>query len=213
MLSRPLLRSMGVLAVTAWTLALLPTMAGASLPVRALLAASFGALIGYCANRLAIWLLFNPVEPIRIWRLEIQGIIPKKRDVLASRVADVIATDILRGEDVERLLKGAGRSAVDELLLEQLSRLPLPPGLAEKVLEISRAASMALARELMARAANSIDLRAFVVEKACSLDPRDFSRLFHKAVGKELRWISFYDACLGAFLGLLESVLFSLLGL
>ena len=180
-------------------------------PLKPLTAMAFGALIGYCANRLAIWLLFNPAEPVRVWRFEFQGLIPKKRAVLASKVADVIASDILSEDEIERLLRGAGERAMEDAIQERLALLPVPPGLAGRLTSPLCSIATAAAKGLMVRAANAIDLKSFVVEKANSLDPRDFSRLFHKAIGKELRWISLNDAMLGALMGLVESVLFSLL--
>lgn len=70
---------------------------------------AFGALIGYCSNRLAIWLLFNPAEPVRIWKLEFQGLIPKKREELAFKLADAVTGDILSEKDVQNLLGETGK--------------------------------------------------------------------------------------------------------
>ena len=182
-------------------------------PLHVLLAVSFGACIGYSANRLAIWLLFNPAEPIRIGRLTIQGIIPKKRAALASKLADIITSDILEETEVEALLRGAGEKAIRRALLKRLPIPPLPLRLAERLVEGASTALTQAAGELMVEVANALDLRRFIVEKVVSMDPRELNDIFHRAIGKELKWISLNDALLGAIMGLVESVLFALLGL
>ena len=180
-------------------------------PLHALIAVCFGAVIGYCANRLAIWMLFNPPEPIRFLGLEFQGLIPKKRAVLAERVAEIIAADILSEEEIEELLKGAGEAVVREAIYERLSQVPLPPGLLDELVDLAASAATRASRDIAVKMARAIDVRAFVIEKANSLDPRGFSSMFHRAVGKELRWISLWDSMLGATMGLVEALLFSFL--
>lgn len=86
----------------------------------------------------------------------------------------------------------------------------LPPGLADRLSSPVSSVAVNVARGILVEVARALDLKDFMVEKARSLDPRDFSRLFYKALGKELRWISLWDSMLGATMGLLESLLFSL---
>ena len=191
--------------------AALAVFSGSGLPVSLIKVFSgmaFGALIGYCSNRLAIWLLFNPAEPVRIWKLEFQGLIPKKREELAFKLADAVTGDILSEREVQDLLGETGEKVIRELVHEKLM-LFLPPGLADRLSSPVSSVAVNVARGVLVEVARALDLKDFMVEKARSLDPRDFSRLFHKALGKELRWISLWDSMLGATMGLLESLLFS----
>ena len=74
----------------------------------------FGALIGYLANRLAIWLLFNPVRPVRIWRFRLQGVIPKKSEEIVERIAFLTAERVINAEDITK--------AVSEALEEEITK-------------------------------------------------------------------------------------------
>ncbi len=80
----------------------------------------FGALAGGLTNTVAIWMLFHPYEPPKLFgkRLKrIQGAIPKNQARLASTVGRTVGGRLLTGEDLAAAVSApAFREAFDEQL-------------------------------------------------------------------------------------------------
>ncbi|MEA2480077.1 MAG: hypothetical protein QOJ07_1999 [Thermoleophilaceae bacterium] len=86
----------------------------------------FGVLIGYATNWLAIWMIFEPIEPRRILGFRWQGLFLKRQDevseVYAKIIADEVVTlrhiahELLHGPSADRtraMIESAMRPAVD----------------------------------------------------------------------------------------------------
>lgn len=114
--------------------------------IRVLLTIGFGALAGGTTNAIAVWMLFHPYEPPRLFgrRLDLlQGAIPKNKGRLAVAMGRTVGTKLLTPEDLTRTLsEPAFRNAFDQRLgafidriFEEergsLSTLVPPPALAE----------------------------------------------------------------------------------
>jgi len=88
--------------------------------VRALVAIGFGALAGGITNSVAIWMLFHPYEPPKIWRWRInffQGAVPKNQPRLAAAIGRTVGNRLLTPEDLtETFAKPEFRGAFDERL-------------------------------------------------------------------------------------------------
>ncbi len=80
----------------------------------------FGSLAGGITNSIAIWMLFHPYQPPRLFgrRLRaLQGAIPKNKARLAAAVGRTVGTRLLTGEDLARTVAEPGfREAFDERL-------------------------------------------------------------------------------------------------
>ncbi len=80
----------------------------------------FGALAGGVTNSLAIWMLFHPYEPPRLFGRPLralQGAIPKNKARLAAAVGRAVGTRLLTAEDLARTAAEPGfRAAFDERL-------------------------------------------------------------------------------------------------
>jgi uncharacterized membrane protein YheB (UPF0754 family) len=88
--------------------------------LRTLLTIAFGALAGGTTNAVAVWMLFHPYEPPRLFGRRIrmlQGAIPKNNDRLASAMGRTVGTKLLTPEDLARTLSEPSfRQAFDERL-------------------------------------------------------------------------------------------------
>ncbi len=58
------------------------------------------ALIGYITNVLAIKLLFWPREPVKILFLDLQGLLPKRREQLADSIGMLVENELLSAADL-----------------------------------------------------------------------------------------------------------------
>jgi uncharacterized membrane protein YheB (UPF0754 family) len=89
--------------------------------VRALITIGFGALAGGLTNSVAIWMLFHPYEPPRLfgrWPLRFfQGAVPKSQARLAAAIGRTVGNRLLTPEDLTgTFAEGEFRDAFDEKL-------------------------------------------------------------------------------------------------
>jgi uncharacterized membrane protein YheB (UPF0754 family) len=107
----------------------------------------FGAIAGGATNAIAVWMLFHPYEPPKLFgrplRL-LQGAIPKSKARLASAIGRTVGTKLLTSEDLARTVaQPAFKEAFDErlgafirsLIDEDRTSLSgmLPPALADEL--------------------------------------------------------------------------------
>ena len=88
--------------------------------LRSLLTIGFGALAGGITNAVAVWMLFHPYEPPRIFGRPIrsvQGAIPKNTGRLAAAMGRTVGTKLLTPDDLARTLaEPSFRATFDERL-------------------------------------------------------------------------------------------------
>jgi uncharacterized membrane protein YheB (UPF0754 family) len=73
-----------------------------------------GALSGGITNAVAVWMLFHPYQPRGVWRLKLQGAIPKNRARLAKSIGRTVGQRLLTEQDLARQLSAPGlREAFD----------------------------------------------------------------------------------------------------
>ncbi len=89
--------------------------------LRALIQIAFGAIAGGVTNTVAIWMLFHPYEPPRVfgrWTLRfLQGAIPKNQPRLAAAIGRTVGDRLLTPEDLTRTFANQEfREAFDERL-------------------------------------------------------------------------------------------------
>lgn len=86
----------------------------------ALVVIVFGAFAGGLTNTVAIWMLFHPYEPPKIWRWHInffQGAVPKNQPRLAAAIGRTVGSRLLTPDDLTETFADAEfRDAFDERL-------------------------------------------------------------------------------------------------
>ena len=86
-----------------------------------------GAVIGGVTNVIAIRMLFHPFKPYYIFKMRIPftpGLIPKRREEIATKIGQVIE-EHLKTESVilQKLNEPNTREAINDLVIKQLSKL------------------------------------------------------------------------------------------
>jgi uncharacterized membrane protein YheB (UPF0754 family) len=89
--------------------------------VTAIVTILFGALAGGLTNTIAIWMLFHPYTPPRLfgrWPIRwLQGAVPKNQGRLAAAIGRTVGNRLLTADDLTRILSAEEfRSAFDERL-------------------------------------------------------------------------------------------------
>ncbi len=165
---------------------------------------AFGAAIGYIANRLAIWMLFHPINPIKIGPITVQGIFPKKKRAVTERIASVISERVVTRNEIMNIVREAIESRANGNI-PIVSKLT-PPMLKSITESFLRYIFLGVTNSFLGGAKDEIDVREYILRKFDEVDDKEFEEMFLKAVGKELKYISLNDALLGALIGALEVV-------
>ncbi len=187
-----------------------------------------GALIGWVTNYIAIRLLFRPLEPLRLPFLgaNLQGLIPKRRAQIADKVGHVVAEQLFSMDELsERLDMPALQKEVDKQVRQVVGswcgeKMGLLPGAVRhycsNYLVDTVAAEMAahfpgMARSLLAKMREQVDVQQVVAEKINSLALDEVEKLVVDVARRELKQIERLGAVLGFLIGLLQSLLLHLL--
>ena len=156
-----------------------------------------GALIGYATNRIAIKMLFRPLEPKYLvrWRIPLTpGVIPRNREELAASIGTAVGGELLSKEAIRDYVDDPElRSAVEGMI-------PRPLGFSKPVL-------IRVLRALLGELRKRIDVPKLVEGRVNEYDIHDMERMILDVTERHLRWISWFGAILGALVGCLQLVL------
>ena len=67
-----------------------------------LLMGIIGGIIGYITNKLAIKLIFRPINPVKIpiLNIEVLGLIPKRKNEIAIKIGEIIQDEFISVDDI-----------------------------------------------------------------------------------------------------------------
>ena len=88
-----------------------------------LLMVFIGGMIGYITNKVAIKMLFRPINPVNILGIKFQGVFPKRKDEMAESLADTIEKELLSMDAIfEKLLTQDTKDELKTYLKDTLSK-------------------------------------------------------------------------------------------
>ena len=185
------------------------------------------AFIGWITNFIAIKMLFHPRRPVQIGSLTVQGIFPKRQKALAMNLAAVIEGELLSHDDIRQAMQRPEFSArlkdrildgFSEFLSTRLGGLNpmiamfLDGPMMEKIKglldkELDRIVP-GLLETATGELENSLDFRRIIQDKIENLSMERLEILLMSIMAKEFRFIEVVGAVLGAFIGLIQGLLF-----
>lgn len=188
-----------------------------------------GALIGYATNRLAVRMIFRPIEPRRVLGMKFQGLIGRRQDELAKSIGAVVGDHLVRHEDLAGALDAVDLEGVVDKAFErglapkidELRKLPLVGGFLtdDRVTDLRKHAVQGVVkhREELAGALQrglekGVDVHQLVESKVAAFPVATIERLVLSVASKELRSIEILGGVLGGIVGLAQAVLLHLLG-
>jgi len=183
----------------------------------------FCALIGWFTNKIAVKMIFYPIEPVQTMGLRFQGVLPKHNAHFSREMALVVSTDFMTtSEMVERLdieeLKETVRPIIDRVFAEVVEDLkdsltgPQQAMMSNSVIEAARAqVEKELEKELPSymeqvgkKADQMVDLTEFVTRKLIEPGPAKVVELISHLGRKELKFIEYYGGIFGFLIGLVQ---------
>lgn len=180
-----------------------------------------GGAIGWLTNWLAIRMLFRPRRPWRGPGLVVQGVIPRRREELAERVADAIERDLFSHDDIREAVldpeyQAALRARVEDHMRDYVGeKLAQTPSLVRKMVgrrfvdKLARGAADEVMRyvpDLLEGAARDLesrfDIRTVIRQKIDAFDLERLEALVLGIAHRELRFIEILGGVVGALVGL-----------
>jgi uncharacterized membrane protein YheB (UPF0754 family) len=193
---------------------LLEPMAWIAIPV-------LGGVIGYGTNRLAVKMVFRPIEPVNILGLRVQGLVGRRQADLAENIGRVVGDHLLEHDDIVAALEMVDLEqligdAIDGGLgpkLAELRRMPLIGGfltderigeLRESVVRGVLANKEGLIESFEKAIEQGLDISEIVAKKVSAFPVERLEELVLAVASQELRAIEVLGGVLGLLIGIVQ---------
>ena len=183
------------------------------------------AVIGYVTNYIAIKMLFYPRTPVNLLLFKVQGIFPKRKSLLARRMARLVAEELLSMEQLKEEIdrqatQGEIRVAIEEevesYLRTKISALnPLLQTLIndhriiqlrDKICIEIESFIPRITHQFFSRL-DMVNLENMVFEQVVSFTSDKLEDMMMSVIQKELRFIEWAGAFLGFTIGIVQVLL------
>ena len=182
-------------------------------PIKYLSIPIAAAFVGYITNYLGVWMLFYPIEwsgvTIKRWQnqpfgiLGWQGVVPAKRNKMASTMVDVTISRLLKVSEVflkldPKIMAGILTNTVKDAVFGGLVPLPVLRHFLESV-----------AKDTIKRIETLVDVKKLVVS-GLTTNPKTLGAFFQKVAARELSFLVTSGAYFGFLLGIVQMVQLSI---
>jgi uncharacterized membrane protein YheB (UPF0754 family) len=186
-----------------------------------------GVVIGYVTNLVAIWMIFEPVDPRKVGRFTVQGLFLKRQPQVAEVYAGIIAEDIVtlqnignellhgrRADRTRQMIETALGPAVDGAVGPARPALRVAMGTREydairqSVATETVDSTMRPLTDPEFNREQSGRVRELITGRMREMAPRDFSEMLRSAM-REDEWLLYlHGAVLGFGAGLVHLAIF-----
>jgi len=186
-----------------------------------------GGLIGWITNKVAIKMLFRPVNPVKILFFTIQGVFPKRKDIMAISLADTIETELLSKEVIfDKILNDENMANIkndimDTLLEKIIEKIPsmfrmfLGNDVDRMLKEFLEKEGDEIFDELINKfketGLENLNIREIVIERINALDFIEFEKIIFGLMSRELKHIEVIGLILGSLIGVIQYIVTILL--
>lgn len=195
------------------------------LVVKVLVFALIGALIGWITNLIAIKLLFRPFYPIRVpvLNFSIQGLIPKRRDEIASSIGNVIEQQLLSFDElVDKVMEDKNisqikttiKNKINEVIRDKLPSI-IPSFLKNMIYSYiddfiekdGDAIINDLIRKNIDKASKDISISEIIEDKIKAFEIEKIEEIIISIAKTELKHIEILGGVLGFIIGVVQGIL------
>lgn len=189
--------------------------------IRLLLMIVIGGFIGWVTNKVAIKLLFRPVNPVKFLFFRFQGVFPKRKNEMAISLADTIENELLSKEVIfDKILNKENldeiKANLKETLKVKISEI-IPSMVKMFMNNVDQMVSDFIEKdgdkifdemidEFQKTGLEKLNIREIVKERIDELDFVEFEKIIFGLMSKELKHIEIIGLFLGAFIGVLQFV-------
>lgn len=176
-----------------------------------------GGMIGWITNKVAIKMLFRPVNEFKFLFIRIQGVLPKRQKEIAKSIGETIEQEFLSKDDIIKNLLTEetieqGKEQLKVVLGKKIKEI-VPPmalmllGNIDKIINdfIDKEGETML-NQLVEKFNDGdlLDIAGIIEEKVNALDFSEFEDLVYKIMDKELKHIEYVGLFLGLIIGAIQ---------
>lgn len=179
-----------------------------------------GGMIGWMTNKIAIKMLFRPVNPKKILFFTFQGVFPKRKDVMAEKLAVTIESELLSKENLMNSMFGPNSQAdikaqLTEILLgaikgkiPPMAKMLLGENIEETIKDYLLKHQDELFDQLMdvikEKGMSSVNVKQLIQTRIDELDFVEFEEIIFGLMKKELKHVEIIGLFLGAMIGVIQ---------
>lgn len=185
------------------------------------------AIIGWLTNFIAIRMLFRPHNPVNLGLFTLQGLIFKRKEILARRIAETVEVHLFNKEDITKSLNSDTSRDFSNLIGQKIETFinerlfafnPMIAGflnneLKEKIKEVlvSEIISLipSIGQKMEDIVEKSIDIENIVYKKINDFDFAKLENIILSIASRELKAIELWGAVLGFCIGCFQVFLIS----
>jgi hypothetical protein len=179
----------------------------------------FGVIVGWTTNLLGMWVIFEPVDPVKVGPFTLHGLFLRRQRQAAEVFARIIADDVVtmgnvgdflvngpRGDRTEQMIREAMLPAIDRAAgpLRGLARVAVGVREYDTITQAFARASSDQAMPAFQDAdfgrEQSENIRKLVAERTKELPCRDYVDMLRSAI-KEDEWMLYLHGALMGFVG------------
>ncbi len=187
-----------------------------------------GAGIGYATNVIAIVMLFRPYKPIKfpLIKWQLHGLIPKRREEIAKSIGETVKNELISMEEInsqlltdenKRKLVDAIKAKVKTVVAEKTESIPFGLGsvvsnMVDDIVEVELTIFIYdQSEEMINDMTKDIDIGLMVEDKINQFELKKIEDIILKVASRELRHIELLGGILGAFIGLIQGIIVTLI--
>ncbi len=187
----------------------------------------FSTFIGWFTNFLAIKMLFHPKKKVNLFFFSLQGIFPKRKKILAEKLASMVSASLLSEEEIKKkILEGHINdefliqevdSHLDKFLKEKINhKFPMLSmfinddiirSIKEMILEEFTTILPELKKKVVDKAFERVNVKEMVEEKVNNFSLNDLENLLFSLLKKEFKFIEISGGVLGFLIGVMQLIL------
>ena len=187
-----------------------------------------GAGIGYATNVIAIVMLFRPYKPIKfpLIKWQLHGLIPKRREEIAKSIGETVKNELISMEEInsqlltdenKRKLVDAIKAKVKTVVAEKTESIPFGLGsvvsnMVDDIVEVELTIFIYdQSEEMINDMTKDIDIGQMGEDKINQFELKKIEDIILKVASRELRHIELLGGILGAFIGLIQGIIVTLI--
>ncbi|MCO5249602.1 MAG: DUF445 family protein [Chitinophagales bacterium] len=182
------------------------------------------AFIGWITNVIAIKMLFYPRRPRKIIFFTIQGIFPKNKKRIATKLGNVVQRDLINFNDIKGKLKDGDSLdnvkeeiaiKVDEVLRGRLEKMKISNIVPEQIVKSTHKAIVSqIERELpnfidtaLTKVESKLNIHDIVVSKVENFSDEKLERMLLDITAKEFKFVEVLGGVLGFIIGIFQLIM------
>lgn len=189
-----------------------------------------GTFIGWVTNYIAIKLLFRPYNEINILGFKLQGVIPKRRKELAENIGKTINAELISIKDITNTIdsmeleieidKIVGDIVEKKIKGEFLGSYPMlkmfiNDSIIDKIKSYIKSAieenKGEIVNIIIGKLEKEIDFEDLIIKKINEFSLEDVEKMTINIAKNELKHIEYIGAVLGAFIGVIQYLLITII--